>query len=340
MQRDDDLDVREHDVLRNMRLPPGHLRLRRSDDNARRRLQRLSVLPDTGPDDVAGSGPQFSTRLRNLRGRRVHALRVPVVRSGRLAGAIGAIAMAACGSRTPLDVSYTGSAEVEGGTQEDALVDDGPPAGSTPPSEGSLPNDSSTEGLSPSEDAGCAPSIFDYEPSDMTFGACWSCAKTRCSSQLSACAGSCSCNNILTAALNCVNNGGEVEGCFLSSFDSAGDPAEANAQQCLMMAATGCGCLTPPPPSTDGGPPLATACTGGGGGGGFGNGQCNNTWTETCGGTLYQVSCSCPEGDCVCFGPTTHVVRYPGCPYCPNMPSVGSISVTDAFALCGFPPYP
>jgi hypothetical protein len=109
-----------------------------------------------------------------------------------------------------------------------------------------------------------------------------------------------------------------------------------------MMAAGPCGCTmsssTPAP--TDGAPPAPTPCMAMGGGGGFGGGQCSLNWSETCSGTSYKVSCSCPEGACVCFGPTTHVVHYSGCPYCPAIPSVGPTSVADVFTLCGFPPYP
>jgi hypothetical protein len=108
------------------------------------------------------------------------------------------------------------------------------------------------------------------------------------------------------------------------------------------MAAEPCGCTmsssTPAP--TDGAPPAPTPCMAMGGGGGFGGGQCSLNWSETCSGTSYKVSCSCPEGACVCFGPTTHVVHYSGCPYCPAIPSVGPTSVADVFTLCGFPPYP
>lgn len=75
----------------------------------------------------------------------------------------------------------------------------------------------------------------------------------------------------------------------------------------------------------------STTCMSIGGGGVLGSGECEQSWGETCNGVNYQVDCSCPRGSCVCFGPTTHVVAYSGCPTCPG---AGSGSV---FALCGFP---
>lgn len=68
----------------------------------------------------------------------------------------------------------------------------------------------------------------------------------------------------------------------------------------------------------------------GGGAAGPINGECTANFGKTCGSTSYQVSCSCPDGYCVCFGASTHAVRFTGCPYCPGSPA-------QAFALCGFP---
>lgn len=81
-------------------------------------------------------------------------------------------------------------------------------------------------------------------------------------------------------------------------------------------------------------------CSMGGGGGGGGGGVrsadggivtlCETFGQEICGGsTTYQVACACPEGTCACFGPSTTVVSFPGCPSCP--------SLSQAFAACGFP---
>jgi hypothetical protein len=89
-----------------------------------------------------------------------------------------------------------------------------------------------------------------------------------------------------------------------------------------------------PMPDAGGTPPAvddASTCIANGGGGGSGNGACEESWGEMCGSTNYQVDCTCPRGSCTCFGPTTHVVQFTGCPACP------SGSFADVFALCGFP---
>jgi hypothetical protein len=93
-------------------------------------------------------------------------------------------------------------------------------------------------------------------------------------------------------------------------------------------------------PTVDAAPSTAhdaasTPCNQTGGGGGGGNGTCTSTFGETCGGTNYQVSCSCPRGSCVCFGQSTTVVNFTGCPSCPGLGS--SFATDDIFALCGFP---
>jgi hypothetical protein len=195
------------------------------------------------------------------------------------------------------------------------------------------------------EEGGCSMSILMYEPPDTAFGACWTCAKQACLSQLTACAADCECNGIIASALTCTDDGKGVESCFLAAFDSAGDSAESTAAQCLMLGYGACNCAAVTPSSARDAAPAteqdaSMACTSGGGGGGFGGSGCETTWDETCGGTQYDVVCSCPEGSCVCFGSTTHVVNYPGCPYCPNIPSLGATTVAAVFALCGFPPYP
>src|ERR1019366_1436804 len=39
-----------------------------------------------------------------------------------------------------------------------------------------------------------------------------------------------------------------------------------------------------------------------------------------------------------CFGPTTHVISFPGCPYCPDLgAAIGRTTVAQVFDLCGFP---
>ena len=95
-----------------------------------------------------------------------------------------------------------------------------------------------------------------------------------------------------------------------------------------------------PSPNLDAAPPTGSAvrpssgpCSIGGGGGGSGgsNGMptCETTAQGVCGGTPYQVSCTCPQARCACFGPTTTEVPFTGCPGCPGL--------SQAFAICGFP---
>ncbi len=77
-----------------------------------------------------------------------------------------------------------------------------------------------------------------------------------------------------------------------------------------------------------------SACVMGGGGGGSAGGgggpvTCDIMVQESCGGVNYQVSCACPQGSCACFGTTTSIVSFGGCPTCP-MP-------VQAFQVCGFP---
>jgi hypothetical protein len=63
--------------------------------------------------------------------------------------------------------------------------------------------------------------------------------------------------------------------------------------------------------------------------------SCSSASGETCGTTNYQFSCDCPTGSCVCFGPSTHVVAYDGCPACPGF--LPGPPANDIFRLCGFP---
>jgi hypothetical protein len=67
-------------------------------------------------------------------------------------------------------------------------------------------------------------------------------------------------------------------------------------------------------------------------------GQCATTFSATCGGTTYQATCACPQGTCACFGASTHVVAFTGCPFCPGSPdSIGPATMQDIVELCGFP---
>jgi hypothetical protein len=58
-------------------------------------------------------------------------------------------------------------------------------------------------------------------------------------------------------------------------------------------------------------------------------GECEYSVQETCGDVSYEVACACPQETCVCFGSSTSVVPFDGCPVCPT--------TEYAFGLCAFP---
>jgi hypothetical protein len=81
----------------------------------------------------------------------------------------------------------------------------------------------------------------------------------------------------------------------------------------------------------------STTCIQFGTAGGGGGAECVSTSQETCGDTIYQASCKCPRASCVCFGQTTTVVSFTGCPACPGLSGDAGVTTDDIFALCGFP---
>jgi hypothetical protein len=266
---------------------------------------------------------------------------------GPLLRGLAAIALAAgCGGRSWLEEGEARPTPPE--AQEPADQETGGYDAATtvePPESSALVT--TPMGLPPAllQDAGCCADILTDEPSDKATAACWTCAKKSCSSEITSCAADRTCTFAVAAALTCTDTGkGSALACFMSAFNSAGDSTETSTSQCLARVYDSCECAalgapvsagtgsTQTPPST---------CTAGGASVGTSGGyDCEDTWAETCGGIDYEVSCSCPQGSCVCFGPTTHVVNYSGCPFCPDAPSSGSTSVADVFALCGFPRYP
>jgi hypothetical protein len=107
--------------------------------------------------------------------------------------------------------------------------------------------------------------------------------------------------------------------------------AQSNLSQCLTQASFECGCEGAPQQDASSG------CVMTGGGGAGGNGQCTSNFSETCGGTTYQVVCACPAGSCACFsGSTATTVSFSGCPYCPGG-AAGPNNENPLFAMCGFP---
>jgi|HubBroStandDraft_1064217.scaffolds.fasta_scaffold14278_5 hypothetical protein len=122
--------------------------------------------------------------------------------------------------------------------------------------------------------------------------------------------------------------------------EDGGSPGDAQSQ-----SSSGAGSM---PDSTTAGGDSSTACSSSGGGGTFGSEECTTMMQETCGSTTYYATCACPEGSCGCVGPTTRVVNFTGCPYCPtqmpmepgvftSFPDGTGIPASEVFALCGFP---
>jgi hypothetical protein len=196
-------------------------------------------------------------------------------------------------------------------------------------------------------DAGCSASVLTFEPTNASFAACWTCAKEGCSSQLDVCATDCACNDAIAKSLACTASGGGTIECSMSGLNSVGDPTLTATGACIERGYLQCGCLGEldggPTPAPDAAPPRASddasaACSPIGGNMTSGNGECDVAFGESCNGINYQVSCACPLGSCVCFGPaSTRVVDFPGCPYCPSTPSIGPTTLAQAFELCGFP---
>lgn len=258
---------------------------------------------------------------------------------GALATVGLALAPGACGGTLDTQVGDGGmSAGANGGTHRDASTGS-PAATSTAPTPtytfGNPPPPNGTV----TYDAGCSTSIAAL---GATLGACWGCAAMGCASELNACAADCVCNTTVAQALECVQNGGSSLPCFMPILMGS-DDALAALTPCLLQASGECNC--PLGGSTlDAGPAPApddasTACVVSGGGGTAGSGECSSTVDETCGGADYQVVCSCPRGSCVCFGPTTTVVSFDGCPYCPGLGpgDPGPLSNSQVLDLCGFP---
>jgi hypothetical protein len=137
-----------------------------------------------------------------------------------------------------------------------------------------------------------------------------------------------------------VDGGVRQDAAKLVGFSDSDQPAPTTS----VVSGSPDSAITGPMPTVDAAPPMvrdaeSTACTkrGAGGDGGGGAGPCMSTFDETCGSTNYQVSCACPRGSCVCFGPTTHVVAFAGCPSCPGPGSNVAHTTDQVLALCGFP---
>ena len=155
-----------------------------------------------------------------------------------------------------------------------------------------------------------------------------------CMAQLAPCVSDCACNAAIGDLLSQMERG-QVVGCPGPVLGPAG-----GAARCLNLACLDCGCSGGIRPDAGIGAD-AGDCIPMGGASDFSNGQCSSTLTKTCNGANYQIICSCPDAKCACFGPTSQVIAYSGCPYCPSPGSPLGPSgppSDDLFAQCGFLP--
>jgi hypothetical protein len=147
------------------------------------------------------------------------------------------------------------------------------------------------------------------------------------------CISDCACNAALGDLLSAMNLGGGQVRCVVGLLglpDGSPGPL-GSAGECLSQACLGCNCpgvIVPDAGANaeDGAPTF--------GGGSAGNGECSSTLNETYDGSSYQIICSCPDAKCACFGPTSQVIPYSGCPRCPFW---GGPPADDLLAQCGFP---
>jgi hypothetical protein len=113
------------------------------------------------------------------------------------------------------------------------------------------------------------------------------------------------------------SSGGELDGSSSgSAAEEAGLPPGSPPPPLPPLTGFGPGCFP------QGVPPGASYATDAG---------CLTNQYERCsdGGFVYQATCACPQGVCVCIGSSTSTVTFTGCPTCPTLP--------QAFKLCGFP---
>jgi hypothetical protein len=257
-----------------------------------------------------------------------------------LLASIAAVAASACGRSDLLLEEGGGEGTSSGATPGGS----GSSSGAASSGTGQIPSSGSV-GASSGSSSPCSPSFFE-DPVPASIGGCWACVEKACAVPLMECAADCTCNQAIKTALSCVAKGGSAVSCFTPEL--MGLTASPALAMCLLQGNGECGACG----ETDGGDTVTMApdaspagCVPGGNGATAGGGSCSSTITETCGGTVYQAVCACPEARCVCFGDTTTVVPISGCPYCPNAfsgvpgepPEPGALTTDQVFSLCGFP---
>jgi hypothetical protein len=115
-------------------------------------------------------------------------------------------------------------------------------------------------------DGECSPteSILTCEPA-ASLAACWTCGKQMCSSQLTQCAQDAACNAAIVGVLNCVDEGGDPQRCFLFASTSTDVTVADAVLPCLDTSYGLCGCMTSqgsaPPDDLDADLPLCSCTT-------------------------------------------------------------------------------
>jgi hypothetical protein len=247
----------------------------------------------------------------------------------------------ACGGRT---AALGGDRAGAQGDESGSGSSSGPSSSGTTSTSGSGGSGGSSGGSSSGDDVdatfpedvsippppGCGPDVQTFGASSPSLASCWGCVEKGCGMQLYGCSHECSCNSAIVDALECATNDGkDVVSCFAPAL--SGDSVTNAVANCLASAGNECGCLSTPPTED-----ASSGCVTSGGGSSGSAGECTSDLSETCGGTMYKVVCSCPQAQCVCFGDTTTIIAFDGCPLCPGI-LPGTSSESALFASCGFP---
>jgi hypothetical protein len=229
----------------------------------------------------------------------------------------------------------------------------GTPQGTPPSTSNVSPTGSASPDMAASSDASCDPNVPAYMPVGDASISCWTCAAQGCQPQLKACRAECPCSDALGKALACLSAGTNAITCFQPP--ATADSAWSAVTSCIVSAGAQCGCpsnldvvpgngvpLISPSDSGPGTEPsdaASSSCKPTLNGATSGGQQCHSDLTWSCGGAQHEVICGCPQGTCVCFGNSSKVIPYKGCPYCPLGPGgPGATTPDDLFAQCGFGP--
>jgi hypothetical protein len=258
------------------------------------------------------------------------------VRDIAILGVFAVVAGVACGGRTselilpgPIGAGDDDGGDAGGSSSSGVSSSSGSSSSS---GIGSSSGTGSTSGGSSSgtfEDAAsCSPNA-EKQGFASPLASCWGCAVMGCAAQMNACTEDCACNAAIVNALGCVDaQRDNAFDCFMAAF-GAGDPTTMSLVSCLATVNNECDCTGAPPT------PDASTCVASSSASSGGSDECTSDFSETCDGSLYKVVCSCPQDECVCFGPSaTSLVSIASCPLCPGL---GGVSENDVLSACGFP---